>query len=887
MISAFGQALRRLFNRNRRVGFSSLYREFNSLLERNNRILELMADMNDKLSGEYVFDRQYIVSACASLDDLVFRQVGELASLARPGGRENAALFQAYERIQRVIQAELEGRRQRLDRKDGRLLMDLSEVTHEHVEEVGEKCANLGQAHNVLGLSSPDGFVLTFQAYQLFLEENGLDECIRKAGQCLRDAELPANEPHAGLANASREMTRRFVEAAPPRRLVREVEKALARMKREAGGERLRYAVRSSGWGEDGGSSFAGQNRSELNVPAEGVLAAYKQVLAGLYSRRCWLYRHNRGLADQDADMAVSVQRMIDSQVSGVLYTMDPERPGHGIEGQTSRVFDAGQTILISAVRGVGAPVTEGSGPADLYRLQRHPPYRRVESRVAVKPRRLVPAPEGGLVWQSEPPELAKASCLNEVQLALLAETAMLLERFEKRPLDIEWAFDRKDRLNILQVRPLTMAQGSVQDFDAVGEAERKAEPIFADQGLVAHRGVAAGRVFVLGDLERMDETPEGAILVVDQSSPRLSRVMRRVHGIVAGQGLPTGHLASIAREFRVPALVGVGPAILELRQGEEVTLDSGQRTVYRGIIKELNYFDLIEEPVFEQSAEYRLLRRVLRHIAPLSADPSVNRPEKLQTMADLARFIRDRAMESILAQSEQSPGRESTVLRLESEPPLGLTLLDVDGGVRPGVAGHGVGRSVGPDDVLSIPLRALLKGLRCAAMWPTEPVSVDLSSFLSSFTRTMPAGLATPERVGRNLAVVGREYLNLSFRLGYHFTNLEASIGERIEDNAILFRFHGGVTHVTRRSRRARFIAAILERFDCAVELRGDMVVGRFKHSRRERMERQMEMMGWLIGYTRQLDALLHDDAQIEHYVDDFLQRVENTTEVCHEHAQ
>lgn len=134
---------------------------------------------------------------------------------------------------------------------------------------------------------------------------------------------------------------------------------------------------------------------------------------------------------------------------------------------------------------------------------------------------------------------------------------------------------------------------------------------------------------------------------------------------------------------------------------------------------------------------------------------------------------------------------------------------------------------------------------------------------------------------MGRNLAVVSREYMNLHLRLGYHFTIVDAYICNRINDNYIYFRFLGGVTDFIRRSRRARCIADILERQDFRVDVHGDLVVARIKKLSLRRMRQKMLVLGGLISYTRQLDVRLQSDEDIAMHAEEFLQRIAPLLEV------
>ena len=114
------------------------------------------------------------------------------------------------------------------------------------------------------------------------------------------------------------------------------------------------------------------------------------------------------------------------------------------------------------------------------------------------------------------------------------------------------------------------------------------------------------------------------------------------------------------------------------------------------------------------------------------------------------------------------------------------------------------------------------------------------------------------------NLAVITRDYLNLHLMLGYHFNLVDCHLSDAAHENYIYFRFHGGVTDITRRSRRARMIASILEEFDFAVETKGDLVVGRLRGVEREAMATRLEMIGRLIGYSRQIDVLMRDEGAV-----------------------
>ncbi len=147
--------------------FLVLFRKFRSILERNNRILELMSDMGDKLGGEYVFDRQYIKDACEMASDHVFKLISDLCILTKS---DNVELFVAFERIQHEIHEELAGRRVIPTVSP---VISIDRVNSDFKEEVGNKFAVIGDIRSSLGLPTPDGFVFTTKAFFDFMGYGG------------------------------------------------------------------------------------------------------------------------------------------------------------------------------------------------------------------------------------------------------------------------------------------------------------------------------------------------------------------------------------------------------------------------------------------------------------------------------------------------------------------------------------------------------------------------------------------------------------------------------------------------------------------------------------------------------------------------------------------
>jgi len=838
LMNIFGRLKKALSSRKSRRGqvpFIILFKTFQGILEKNNRILDLMAEMGDKLGGDYVFDKQYIVSSSQEMGDLVYKLIYDLDTIAP---RKYFDLYDAFQRISHEIEEELVGRPV-IPQAD--LVIPFETISRDSGDVVGGKVANLAEVHNILGLPTPEGFVITTTAFKAFMEYNKLWDRFRQ-------------EPMT--AEVGKEMRRLIAQGLLPPDLKRALQQSIEKLQQAASDKKIFLAVRSSAWGEDSIHTFAGQFKTFLNQPAEKLGDRYKQVIGSAYSPSAIEYRAGKGISEDEVAMGVGCQITIDAKVSGVLYTLDPTTPER-------------EVMVINSVLGLGAPLVSGEVAGDQYLLSRTPPHELTAVNVRRKPSSLALKAGGGTEVRSVPEELQMRPCLATAEMLRLAETALIIERYFKKPQDIEWALDKNGQFIILQTRPLNLQSQMANLVCNLTAAVQEYPVIFRGKGDIAQRGVGTGAVVIVRDDEDMEDFPAGAILVSKYTSPRLAKVVPRASGILTDVGSPTGHMATIAREFRVPTIVNTGEATRVLRPGQEITVDAEENVVYEGRVKELCYYEFSEEP-FEESYEYRLILRVLKKIAPLNLlNPHEKNfaPGGCKSFHDITRFVHEKAVEELLNLDFQKRKLDAPARRLKLPIPLGLMLIDMGGGLEETAEGS----VVEPGQVVSIPMKATLEGMIAPGMWSTEPMSVDFGSFMSSLTRTFSSSLATPKYMGQNLAIISKEYMNLSLRLGYHFSILDAYISDEINDNYAYFRFLGGVTDLQRRSRRARLLAELLEAHDFRVDVRGDLVVGRIKKLDAARMVERMRTLGHLVSFTRQLDVKMVSDAEVENSKETF----------------
>ena len=471
-------------------------------------------------------------------------------------------------------------------------------------------------------------------------------------------------------------------------------------------------------------------------------------------------------------------------------------------------------------------------------------------------------------------PEDRARPTLNEEDLQTLARLSRALERYFKLPQETEWAQDEQARIWVLQSRRLTSPQPvEVPDICASCSAY---PVLIKDRGAVAHAGVGAGPVFVVSSDQDLERFPEGAVLVSRYTAPWLAPIVPRAVAIVAERGSPAGHLATIAREFRVPTLVGVENAAALLPPGEDITVDTHNRLIYRGRVAELLTYELIQSTTFEDAPEFRLLRRLLKRIGPLNlTDPQEPNftPAGCRSVHDVIRFVHEKAVQELMDLPRfLMRFKEARVCTLISEVPIGLKIWDLGGGIVP----EARGAQITMDQIRSLPLQALWAGVTLPGVWSTEPVAVDFKGMMASLTRSLGEGLGGPAYLGVNLAVITETYLNLHLKLGYHYNLIDVRMDPDPQQNHIYFRFVGGVTDLTRRSRRARLLADVLSKSHFKVDIKGDLVLARILHLPQEEMRGRLLALGQLIGFTRQLDMQLKSDEDVRHFLEVFVRRLE-----------
>jgi pyruvate,water dikinase len=846
--SVFDSAKRAAY---RPLPFNVLLEKFRQILESNNRALEIIADMGEKLGGDYLFDVNYIKKAYSQLSEALGDSVQKFDVLTR---RKYTDLHTVYKRIDNQIRNTIYD----LPLISGKRVVFFEDITWDMRRDVGGKNAGLSDLKNILKLNVPYGFSITTYAFDEFMRHNMLNERVEK---------LIADNRHSGAR--LEELRGLIVGSEIPADLGRDIDSAIDRV-RAVCGEKCSLAVRSSAEEEDGEISFAGQFDTVLNVPAAGedVGDAYKKVIASLFSDHAMTYQKTFGYDVGKLKMAVGCMTMVDAISSGVIYSVNP----HGDN----------DTMIINSLWGLGRTVVEGKADADLYTVRRDISPELISEKLGAKEVMTVNAADGGTVTVNTPDELKGRSSLNPEQLKDLAVQAIFIEKYFGKPQDIEWAIDKTGKVFMLQSRQIRTGEEKKTSVSRRGPVRLKTA-LMTGKGIVVQKGVGAGRVFIAENIDELGHFPRGSVLVAKYDSSNFVRLMPYVSAIITDTGTPTSHMASLCREFRVPAIVNTGDATSVLRHGQEVTVyaHDGDNVIYEGIVKELAEYASSDSPHMESLYEYRKKRYVLRYISPLNLiDPLMDSftPAGCKTIHDVIRFIHEKSITGIIDNAVSGANlKDRIAAKLELPIPADIIAIDIGGGldVKDDASKKHGGRknAVKVEQITSIPLKAVIRGMLYPGAWHSETIPLRMNDLITSMTRMSDIISESRTKVFQNVAVVSKDYMNLNMKFGYHFNVLDCYCSETARNNHIYFRFAGGATDILKRSRRVQLIAIILKRYGFNVMAKGDLLIGRLANMKQEEMEAILDKLGRLIAYIRKLDALLRDDAAVERYAKRFME--------------
>lgn len=453
-------------------------------------------------------------------------------------------------------------------------------------------------------------------------------------------------------------------------------------------------------------------------------------------------------------------------------------------------------------------------------------------------------------------------------EIRALAKTAMTLERIMGVPVIMHWEYLEDGQFVATRLFPYLEKPVEPTAVELTHEMENAT--ILVKGGQIIQSGVAAGTIFHVTHTTNPSDFPVGGVAVARVAAPQLTPILHRASALLTEHGNPIGHLATVARELSLPALFGIPGVLDTLPNGTEVTVDTGQAHVYKGVLNHLLQQRNSETSFSPNDPEYRVLRRLFRFISPLKLvnpdDPNFL-AENCRSFHDIIHFCHEMAVDELVHFQERRPGLKGIrTSRLHLGVQIDINLLDIGGGLPDGLMGQ-----PGSADILSEPFAIFLDGLQHPRAAGEGLPPLGIRDKISSLPRTSRLSNVSPDMAINNLAILGQEYMNLSLRLGYHFSVIDAHLSKDPHRNYIYFRFIGGLADQARRARRALFISDVLEAMDFKVSCKGDLVVGRMKFEQQDVLRSALFVLGALTTYSRQRDTSLNSDEKGEELFDRF----------------
>ncbi|MBI2044350.1 phosphoenolpyruvate synthase [Candidatus Pacearchaeota archaeon] len=447
-----------------------------------------------------------------------------------------------------------------------------SELNKNSGSVAGGKGANLAEIYN-LKVPVPPGFVITAQAYNYFLEKSNLkpqidsflskidyentkqlDEATEKVREIISNAKMP-DDMQSEIIESYENLSTDNTEG--------EAASILKGSRNE-----IYVAVRSSATAEDlEDASFAGQQETFVNVEGRGELIdKVKKCFASLFTSRAVYYRHKKGF-DNKVQIAVVVQKMVNSTKSGVVFSKDPSGKH--------------ENIVVEAVFGLGEGIVSGRITPDMYVIGRN--EKLIDKKIANKKIALIKG-DGETIEVKLPEEKSNSQVLSNFEAEKLGRIALKLEEHYGKPQDIEFAI-QGDKIYIVQTRAITTLSQKKEEKEIEGEVILS--------GMGASPGIAFGKVIIIQTMKDLDKVTQGNILVTKMTNPDMVVAMQKASAIVTDEGGLTSHASIVSREMGIPAVVGTEEATSKLKEGETVTVDGFNGKVFRGKTSEVVHKDV------------------------------------------------------------------------------------------------------------------------------------------------------------------------------------------------------------------------------------------------------------------------------------------------------
>ena len=461
--------------------------------------------------------------------------------------------------------------------KNKSLILWFSQISNTDVSLVGGKNASLGEMYSQLskqGVSIPNGFAITAEAYKYFIAENNLQDKIKSNLNGLKKNNMQDLAKRAGVI---RDL---IINGKMPQDLELKILNGYHKF-----GRAEDVAVRTSATAEDlPQDSFAGMGETFLNVVgAQELIIAVKKCFASMFTDRSIFYREERGYDHFKVFLSVGVQKMVRSDLasSGVMFSIDTESGFKNV-------------ILINSIYGLGENIVQGKvNPDEFYVFK--PTLGKNKNAIISK---TLGNKKIKLIYKGNGVENVKVLIkdqdkfsINDKEIIQLAKWALVIEKHYNKPMDMEWAKDGKTgKLHIVQARPETVQ--SQKDFNVLEEYIIDKNKISKDKILSVGKAVGGkigqGKAHIIMDVKDINKFRSGEVLITEMTDPDWVPVMKMASAIVTDLGGRTAHAAIISRELGIPCIVGTGDATQKIKNQENITVSCAEGEVgkiYIGLV--------------------------------------------------------------------------------------------------------------------------------------------------------------------------------------------------------------------------------------------------------------------------------------------------------------
>ncbi|MDI6730571.1 MAG: phosphoenolpyruvate synthase, partial [Candidatus Altarchaeum sp.] len=471
-----------------------------------------------------------------------------------------------------------------MENKTVKLVNFFDDIKKEDVPLVGGKGANLGEMFGTK-IPVPEGFVVNVNAYKNFLNAN--PEIKEEISKILAETDIHNTEI---LETNTKKIRELMMSVKMPEEISNEIKKAYHKM---CGQNDTFVAVRSSATAEDlADASFAGQQDTYLNIIGDNnVVYNVQKCWASLFTGRATFYRTEQKFNHMQTYLAVVVQRMINSQVSGVMFTASP------VTGE--------DVIIIEGAYGLGEFVVGGIVTPDTYLVDKKT-IDIIDKKISVQKIGLIK--KDGVTKQVDINEIYQnAQKFSDDKIKKLADIGMLIEKHYGKPMDIEWC-EEDGKIYVVQARPITTikkedvgiekVKGETDEETKTKEETTEKKVILTGFGVSA--SIASGIANIVHDASNLSKIKSGDVLVTRMTTPDMVSAMKKVVAIITDEGGMTCHAAIVARELGIPCIVGTKTATKEITDGDIVTVDGKKGLVYAGKVK----IEEAKKKVEKESAE-------------------------------------------------------------------------------------------------------------------------------------------------------------------------------------------------------------------------------------------------------------------------------------------